>query len=125
LIQFDLVSLPQNCIIKNATLIVNQTISSDQVIINLFRITQSWNEMTVTWNTAPTHDTTIVASFPGQAVTPVYRYINLTNLASSWYTKSFGNFGVLFTAEVGNGAIAVESRESSHPPILQIELGIP
>jgi hypothetical protein len=121
LVQFDLSSIPSDCSITSATLVINQILSSDQVVINIFRVTQAWNEMSVTWNSAPGYYAAIVTSYNGNVLTPLQRSIDITDLTTGWYSNSYNNYGILMGASTGNGRIELESRESSNPPVLRIE----
>jgi hypothetical protein len=61
--------------------------------VDVYRVTQAWNENTVTWNTKPTVDETPVASFVVNDVNKVFS-ADLTTLLSQWLDGTYVNYGV-------------------------------
>jgi hypothetical protein len=97
LIQFDLSTIPVSSVITNATITFYVPNSFDGVArtVNIHRITNTWTENTVTWNTQPTFDATIAGTIlvttTGQ--TPITT--DLSTLFSGWVNSSYTNYGLL------------------------------
>ena len=121
--QFDIASLPGNLIIDKVTgyffLIdvenLNLSRGWDGFTMGVYSVESSWNENTLTWNTAPT------VNFAGDLVQTValprlspsnsynstnpyqdfyqYESIDLTLITNAWYTNATANNGVMFSLE--------------------------
>ena len=62
---------------------------------DIVRVTSGWNESTVTWNTQPTLDATIVSSLTvSDSVNLVYRNWDITSLVQGWHTGASANHGL-------------------------------
>jgi len=94
LLQFNLDGLPGNA--QSATLRLYSMVSngfSDSGTVNVYRITESWDEMAVTHNTIPTSDVTIYAS---QTVNNVDGWVlwDITSLYNLWKSGT-ANYGMM------------------------------
>lgn len=103
LIQFDLNQIPSNSVIKSSTLTLthnpNSTNTAGQAGQNastLYRITSSWNESDVTWNTVPSFDQFgKVALEKSVSATQNYDSIDLIQLTQFWTNNKTENYGIL------------------------------
>ncbi|MEX1188511.1 MAG: DNRLRE domain-containing protein [Bacteroidia bacterium] len=105
LMQFDFSSIPAGAIITSANLnfykipvlgvLSGHTVGNNQSYLK--RITQSWNEATVTWNNAPisTTDNQVILA---AAVSPAQDFLNIDVLEMVQYfvANPLNNFGFLF-----------------------------
>ncbi len=94
--------------------------------VNLYQITSTWSEGTVTYATQPTIAGTAAASISIGANTTFHDF-NATTLVQNWITTPANNFGVELQAS-GTTNITIDSKENtntSHPAILEIDLSGP
>jgi hypothetical protein len=101
LLRFDLSTIPAGATINSATLSVYQSGGETGHTINAHRITGSWDEATVTWNSfASAYDATPVTSFSTAAG---WRSADLTTLVRAWQAGSYANYGVLLNDTGSSG----------------------
>ncbi len=108
LMKFDFSSIPSGTVITSATLslygigpisTVGAATSVGSTGANaslLERITSSWSEMTVTWNTQPTHiatDSVLIAA--SSSTTQDYASINVTQLTQNMLDNASTSFGYM------------------------------
>ena len=92
---------------------------------DVLRVTSTWAENTVTWNTQPTFDTTIWA-YANIPASPGWLIFNITDLVQKWVNGTYTNYGILLR-DHGEGiptdyTIYFYSREaSSNKPYLYIK----
>jgi hypothetical protein len=104
-IEFDLSSIPSTSIVNYADLGLYYWGDGGSPLdgpVGAYRITSSWDEMTVTWdaqpNTLPTPvDTTLIPVY----VSSAYKYWELDSLVQGWVSGTIANNGVMLkdTAE--------------------------
>ena len=106
LLHFDLSSIPAGATITNATLTLYNNPNSAETggqhshlsgsnAAWLQRVTSSWNQYTVTWNTQPTTTTVDEASLP-EDTNPSETYIvNVTSLTQDMVDSSSSSFGFM------------------------------
>ena len=106
LLHFDLSSIPAGATITNATLTLYNNPNSAETggqhshlsgsnAAWLQRVTSSWNQYTVTWNTQPTTTTVDEASLP-EDTNPSETYIvNVTSLTQDIVDSSSSSFGFM------------------------------
>lgn len=70
-----------------------QPSASNPATIDIYRVTQAWNENTASWNTKPTVDETPVASFVVDDIDKTYG-ADLTALVGQWIDGTYPNYGV-------------------------------
>jgi hypothetical protein len=88
LIQFNLSSIPSNAIILNA----NLSLQPDAVLdVAVYRVTQSWDEQTVTWNNKPSCDTVLIDSKTTNNL--VRTQFNVTNSVQKFVNGTYTNYG--------------------------------
>lgn len=104
LIRFDLSSLPSD--IQDAKLVISLVPVAGQgssTTLYLYRVTEDWDEMAVTWNTQPAFDPTpyceIEIEHPAE---PVPLECDLTSLYNEWKTGT-ANYGILLDALPDSG----------------------
>jgi len=76
---------------------------------------QSWEEETVTWNNAPAHDNTLVASL-GAVTSGNWYTLDLTSLITA-----DGTYSLRVTSTSSDGA-DYRSKEGVNPPVLEVEV---
>ena len=96
LMQFDLSSIPTNAIVTSAKLYLYGTGHSDLGghgdSCNLFRITASWDESTVTYNNQPSHGTTKL-QLPASTSSNQNYTVTVTSDVQSWVSSPSSNNG--------------------------------
>ncbi|MRR30757.1 RHS repeat-associated core domain-containing protein, partial [bacterium] len=91
-------------------------VSSSNVGGNFYRVNdQSWEEDTVTWNNAPAHDNTLVASL-GAVTSGNWYTLDLTSLITA-----DGTYSLRVNSTSSDGA-DYRSKEGVNPPVLEVEV---
>ena len=100
LIEFDLTSIAPGTGIQSALLNIymfNQ--AGSDFAIEICEVDDPWNEMTVTWNNQPVHDTDFIAAIlPYQGYT--WWHFDITALAQFWVDNPGLNHGLKMKMEV-------------------------
>lgn len=78
-------------------------------VVTAQRVTSTWNESTVTWNTKPTNDAFV---YDRQMVSQGWYKWNITNLMIGWLNGSFANYGVFFNITPSAGTLNYTSPAS-------------
>jgi len=123
--------VPLGSTIVSATLGVNCTNSGN--MIELYRLTENWNEDEVTWNNSS--DGTLWpnggadgpgsnAGFAinGDCTTTGWRTMDITQFVQEWSDGS-ANFGIVLTDSGGTDGIDFDTSESANPPVLTVIFG--
>lgn len=129
LFRFDLSGLPADAVITSAELVLNATAISAPFDINVYEVTESWDENTVTyddrstgqeWGTdGGTVDSTVLDTF--SATTTGNHVWDITSLAAAWKDGSKDNNGVLLgTPDTGTDDVTYSSKEGAVAPQLII-----
>lgn len=130
LVRFDLSSLPRNAIIESAVLsfgLVEATGTSSVAPI-VYRLTASWNENAVTWDTLPASaeevTSNIITNYPER------KTFDLTDAARHWADGTWQNHGVVIVGREGvasnlNYERRFSSVEGSEAPLLTITYSLP
>ena len=99
----------------------------------LYKVTSSWNENSVTWNSQPTYSSTGVKA---QVVSlGVYRYeFDITNIVKEWLSNPATNYGFIIKKEVENTSLEkhkglftcadYSTSGSEGVPVLETSLGV-
>ncbi|MFZ4631863.1 MAG: trypsin-like peptidase domain-containing protein [Patescibacteria group bacterium] len=99
----------------------------------LYKVTSSWNENSVTWNSQPTYSSTgIKAQVVSQGV---YKYeFDVTSIVKEWLSNPSTNYGFVIRKEVENTSLAshkglfacanYSTSGSEGVPILEISSGV-
>ena len=104
LLQFDLSSIPSSATVTSAVATV-YTSTTATTTVNVHRITSSWSESTVSWQSfGGAFDSSAATTFssgtaqswtnPNNAVAYATTF-DITSLAQSWVDGTYGNYGVL------------------------------
>lgn len=107
LVKFDLPAVSSeygNMQIVNAQLKLTNSSTgtpNDISAINMYQVTESWSENTVTWNTRPQTSSIVKEVRPGQSGAGESKF-DLTALAIAWAKDSTTNHGVAFAAIGGD-----------------------
>ncbi|TRX61465.1 DNRLRE domain-containing protein [Fulvivirga sp. M361] len=64
--------------------------------ISVFRVVNSWNPSTITWNNAPSVDVNGMVNVGSSTSATENRQIDLTSLASDWLNNPTNNYGISF-----------------------------
>lgn len=127
LLKFDIRTIPQGSIIEKVTLrlFLNQENSSLTKDLFVNRLLSNFSQNTVTWNNAPEFRHTFFSTIVSDDNINNYIYINITELARGWYSKSIENNGILLstleTAMSKMEFFGFEDEVLSHCPSLLIE----
>lgn len=121
LVGFDLSSIPPTYTVTDAKFRIYETASSAGQTVNVYRLTDSWNEAQMNWNyrdsvnrwLTPGGDfnAASVASFTPNVLNQ-YREMDITSLAQNWVNGTFGNYGLLLRASGASGEVRFASREA-------------
>lgn len=99
-------------------------LDTDPMIVEIYRITQSWNEGTLTWNTEPSNDAVRWASFSTNVASPVTLEIDITSLIQSWVDLSNDNHGLIMVGISGTGHVKFTALDdNTTDPRLTIVIG--
>jgi hypothetical protein len=122
LIQFNLSSIPANAVVTSAllSLYYNPTSSegthSGTNTALLQRVTSSWGELTVTWDTQPTTTTVNQVTLPsGSSSTQNYPDINVTAIVQQMVTNPSTNFGFMLRQQTETIYRKMIFASSDHP----------
>ncbi|HFD40055.1 MAG TPA: DNRLRE domain-containing protein, partial [Anaerolineae bacterium] len=121
LLRFDLSSIPAGSIIDSADLGLDlQDVGTGTVPVGLRRVTNSWVENEVTWNSQPAVDGVYVTTTVG--LTTGWYTWTVTNLVQQWvYTPTtYPNYGLQLRGPAGDYEKTFSSREGSQPPRLRV-----
>ena len=128
-LQFDLSLLPANAIITNANLKLYQyyTLGSEDLIIGLHQVTETWEEDTINWNNKPNYlsvPESIVSVTVGETT---WLSWDITALLQGWLDGSITNHGLMLksTEEFSdNSYIACYSSDYMDDPALRPKIEI-
>jgi hypothetical protein len=113
LLKFDLISIPNGSTVDYVELNLTLNLySGTQNNVYIHKVTQSWNENSVTWNTKPSYDTDIIAGPTDFGNSPVWSwnsnsYPKLKTVVQNWVNNASQNYGLYLQDELRNGAFAV------------------
>jgi hypothetical protein len=104
LIKFDLSSIPSSAVVTSADLYLYATGYINSLLPGHFgnnasileRVTSTWSESTVTWNTAPTTTTVGSATLPQSTSATQDYVVNVTAMTQYQVTNPAQNFGYYF-----------------------------
>ncbi len=126
LVQFDLSSIPLNSTINSATLELYATSTTGSNTIELHRITSSWSEGSVTWESQPSFDSSATSTLSGINSTG-WKVWDVKSLIEGYLSGTFTNCGFLLKSQTETGAQLISttfaSRENSNTsqrPVLRI-----
>lgn len=145
-IEFDLSSIPENAIIVSGeiSLYRYRDATSPSTVIN--RISESWDESTLTWNNAPSvhisDEITTTPTYTGgrhffDVTDQLQKMVNYQHLNNGWRLRSedetlssyscqdkYGNWTTCYTTE-GSGYRSFNYNYTSYRPQLEIEYVLP
>ncbi len=105
LIQFDLSSVPSDATITSAELIlkaanhaVNGSFGTNES--KLHRVSSSWTESTVTWNTQPTYSQNIFVTLPTSTSATQDYTVDVTNHVKDMVSNPAANFGWMLKSSI-------------------------
>jgi hypothetical protein len=126
LVQFDISSIPSGSTINSATLELYVTAVTGSQTLNVHRITGTWTETGVTWNTIPTFTSSADASITGGSGAG-WRIWNVMPVVQGWANGTNTNYGFLVKCNLETGLTAItytfatkEYATTSLHPILRI-----
>ncbi len=130
LLQFDIASVLPNgttaAQVLRARLIVFPSTLTTSGTTNVYQVTSSWKEGSVTYGTKPTL-ASAAATSSGTSAVNNYIDFDITKVVQSWITTPADNFGVELRS-AGSVSITLDSKENtntSHPAVLEIALSGP
>ena len=90
--------LPDGATFMSATFNIYATHASYQTV-NVYRVTDTWEEMSVTWNSLNgAYDTTAVGSF--ECDTTGWHSVDLTSTVMGWLNGDYPDYGVLLDQDI-------------------------
>jgi hypothetical protein len=95
-IRFDLSSLPNGINVTQAILQLYLNDAPDADVsrtYNLYRVTNNWGELSITWNNQPTATSTVTSSTTSGIVKDVWLPWDVTTDVNYFYNNSSQNFG--------------------------------
>jgi hypothetical protein len=119
LVRFDLSAIPANATITSATLYLYENGNKTGQATYIYRVTSSWNESTVTWDSWSTpggdfdSGTAYFAYLPEQGNCMVT--LDLSSLVAKWTDGTYPNHGLLLYSTGPNHIINYSSKESGKP----------
>ena len=129
LMRFDLSSIPVGAYVTQAKLYLSLTGSCDigerTHVETAYRVSSSWSEGSVTWNTQPGY-----AEGDGSVSIPSRTWgwysFDVTNLVRGWANDDFPNYGLAVRGPESSGndsaRLDFDTRHSStHPPYLTVQ----
>jgi SdrD B-like domain len=110
------ISIPAGATLDSATFFISVSQTNGQVV-NIYRVTNAWDETTVTWNNfAGSYAPQVWGSFTVDALG--YVSADITDLVRAWMDGTYANYGLLLSQTDENYPRAIyRSRENSidHP----------
>ncbi len=111
-------SIPVGATIDSAMFYINVT-EADSEEVTLHRVTDYWEEMTVTWNSfAGGFDPTVEGSFIPNSIG--WYSVEVTGLVSNWLDETYPNYGLLLKETSPDTTQIYSSKEGSDSPFLMI-----
>ena len=102
-IGFTLPTLPSDEVIVSVLLVLRVT-TSGTAPVNVYRVTDTWAENTVTWgNTANDYAAGSLGSFT-PSTNNVYVSVDITSTVNGWYASTFANHGVVLHSGASSSA---------------------
>jgi PKD repeat protein len=112
LIKFNLSSIPSDAIILSAEMKLTYATTQETIGVDIHRLTSSWNENTITWNTTYSWITIPYGTFTTWHTNPCI-YVPLTDAVIDWIENGYNNYGILLKISWGSGNCNFESKESA------------
>ena len=123
--------VPLGSTIISATLGINCTNPGN--MMNLYRLTQNWNEDEVTWNNASSGElwadsgadgpiSNAGFAIDGDCTSAGWRTMDITQFVQEW-SDGAANRGIVLTDSGGTDGVDFDSSESANPPVLTITFG--
>ncbi len=129
LVTFGLSQLPVNASVAKATLRLYVNGVTTGGSFNVYSVTSSWTEGTVTYNTRPTLGSLIAGPIPLPTTSADdFLLVDITPLVQDWVSNGVTNNGVALQLVGSTGKFTFDSKESaqtSHQPELDIVLNGP
>lgn len=117
---FDLNVIPPNANIVSAEMRIyyyNGSYCIDPINIKLYRVSNSWNPNTITWNNQPNYYSSSYGSW-WPSYQGSYFDLPVTELVLDWL--QYGNNGMLLKKNSGTGCSEFYQLNSSYPPYIMV-----
>jgi hypothetical protein len=131
LVRFDLSAVPSESTIIHAALRLRLNGSYDFMgytrLVTTYRVTETWTENSVTWNTAPGHGEAYGSAVIGHGQDALHWYsFPVTSLVQAWIDGVYTNHGIMLRGpEHGPNWRSFSTREGGYPPRLEISYASP
>ena len=97
--------------------------TDDWTIVHANRVTASWDEGTITWNTRPAVSATVNASARHFTHNQgLFEEFDLTSLARAWYDGTFSNFGIRLDSALQDDCLISWRSKEGIPPEPRVQL---
>jgi hypothetical protein len=127
-LQFNLSSLPAGAVIVNAELKLYQFNNSgtEDFMISLYQVTESWVESTITWNDRPDYISSPESTITATAGATTWLSWDITGLVQGWLDENISNYGMMLkdTDESSPNVSGCYSSEFISEPTLRPKLEI-
>ena len=130
-IKFSLATVPSSVTVNKATLRLFVDNVTTNGSFDVYQVTGTWNESTLTYSNAPPLGTSATGGHPvsiTSASMNQFLVIDITALVQGWLNGTITNNGLALALTTSGGAFAFDSKESqmtSHHPELEIALNGP
>lgn len=117
-VKFNLAQISTDSVIINANFSVyRDTVSGNGVGVSLWRVTSSWDEDTLCWNTMPSRSWTgLIQTFYAVGDAGSRKYYNLTDFTTIWANNQSYNHGVELSPYTGGrNYVRILSKEDYRP----------
>ena len=113
LIRFSLPSLNKGDRVVGATMLTYLNACYPATTVNLYRVTSSWSQGSVTWNSQPSIDS-VISEYKAIPYTETYEadFIewDITKLVNSWYIGTASNYGIMLMSPAENSTSTHRAR---------------
>jgi hypothetical protein len=122
LVRFDLSAIPNGATINTATFgaYLEAAGGWESVTVGLAPVTSPWEEMTVTWNNAPTFGAEYATQTIGSALDTWYTW-DVTSLVQEWHSGLATNYGFALYSGPPSHSRRFSAREGVQPPYLVVD----
>jgi len=131
LVDFNFSTLPANVTVNSAILYLNMQISGDTGVnsrdISIYRVTGNWAENSVTWNSQPTFDNTVIATESIEHLDFTLYSFDITSLVQGWANNTYPNQGLMIRGPEtpSTGFRGFDTREGSYKPQIVVSYTLP
>lgn len=125
LLRFDLAGQPAGSRVTRAILYLYGQNAPSNMTLDFYQITSEWDEMAVTWNSAPAIAPTRINFLTGPGVANCLWAVDLpTSLVQGWIDATTPNYGLAIQVSGSSAEVHISSREDLAGPAQHPQLRI-